>query len=69
MSNDGAWTPYGLADGCQLGVTRYDYIGGDYTISATGPLAAILDIARVWGRMTRARTDVLDILDALRVGS
>ncbi|MBN2498966.1 MAG: hypothetical protein JXR96_30535 [Deltaproteobacteria bacterium] len=51
--NDGAWVPYGLAEGCQLRVHRHDYLGGRYSFTATGPTPAVLEIAALWGEMTR----------------
>ncbi len=56
--NDGSWKPYGLAPGCELLVHRYEYTAGVYSFSATGPTPAVLDIAALWGQMTREGMDV-----------
>lgn len=52
MENDGTWVAYGLAEGCALRIDRNDYIGSEWTFTATGPTPGVFEVAVRWGTLS-----------------
>lgn len=62
MEDSHVWTAYGMDDGCAVTVHHNDYFGGTYELDARGPAPAVLEIARVWGEISRREVSIADVV-------
>ncbi len=61
MEDAHTWVAYGMDDGCAVTLLHNDYFGGTYQLDARGPAPAILEVATVWGEISRREVSIADV--------